>query len=469
MEPRQDGLKLCRLSVLVSAAIPVTVLGFGRDGWLTFVASARRFEPGNEIWLGNLTRRQRDLLLPEYVSRYWTVLLCEESVVLRSEAGDLVTEGTLTVFVSLIRERFLCVSLWLGVESSAPIVSPERLSSAWTSDFGLEFSAESGLAGLVSSVDGRSSGSLQLTTTDCPSLMIRAATALFDGHVIPDHGSSPLHPDARFDATIAALCEVPEGFGRSDEPGAPPSSLSPDWLLHAAELLPVVHGSQHEYRPEFLLDALGTDVMDSAAGHYFLGRRRVLALLDGADPSLESRLLVNTLTWTQLLCENASIQLAAIRTNNQRLQAEIDRRRSLAQAARSLTRSQYNLYRDLDEAQNVAVSLDPVFWHHQEALKNISGLSALAASLSERSHAFASMSSLEEQRTLASATQTLTVVLSAVALVAVTVQVALSEDWSIRTVALLAVAAAVLGGGIGFILLAVMKRVGGRMSRGIGP
>lgn len=448
-----DPVTIGELHALCAAAVPVVAKGTAEEAWLTFNRNLEgaTSEPAASEWLDALEKRKAALLLPEYHERYRTALLAGAKV--SYERDGVTVPCRLTVFASLVREHFLCISVWLSCPG--PVVpTPTRLSSVFTDDD-------------CYLPDWRSGADVgpRLRGSDLCVIARDQVLGLFGGQIEPRMTATA--GQSHFDATLATLCDLPEAFERD---GDSDTNLdASDWRYRVAGLLPVVQSAAHTYRPSFLIDSLGTDVMDVAAGHYFIGRRRILALV-AADAAKEApRLISNLITWTELLSENAAVQLAAIRAHAALLNSQVTRARSVGEAARALTQSQYSLYQDLDEAQNIAVSLDPVFWSHQETLKQVSGLSTLAENLRERSAALASASALEEQRAFAAAAQALAIVIGALTFAASAVEVAAQLHATVGVAAVATAGAAVLGAISGWGAVAVTTRVQQRTSRSIAP
>jgi len=458
------SLSIASLAVLATTTLPVEVEGSASDGWMTLLhnvarpqtASGRDLAAGTE-WLTRLNERKASLFLPEYDRRYSTALLTALQVHLQQSANTTDVPASLLAFVSLVRSRFICVSVWLSIEDTPPNTDSTALASV-LNDRSATVIAREPAELLPDHLFGHGTTPPVLAGLDLPAAFVEVAITAFGGHIRARGGTASPHPGARFDATVATLRDPPTGFGAPSSPGAIDGS---DWRCRAAELLPTVRGNAARYHPSYLIDALGTDVMDTSAGHYFLGRRRVLGLLGEADAPVRSRIHTNTVTWTHLLCENASVQLAAIRDHAGLLQQRTETlERSPSRATRSFTRAQLALYQDFDEAQNIAVSLDPVFWSHQETLKTVSGLSGLASNLLQRSQVITSTSAVQEQSAFAAAAQALTVVAGALTLVTSTIQVAIYAEVATRTVAILAAASAALGAllGVGLIQLIARRR-----------
>jgi hypothetical protein len=445
-----DALDVGEFYELFATAIPIVVKGTAEEAWLVFEENCRATVVADD-WAKHLEQRKRSLLLGEYRRRYCTASAFEAPVT--CTIGPDATEGSLRVFVSLVRDGFLVLSLWLTCAGEPSVPSTPLLSSAFT-DAASTISFDSEHRGKGAwAWDGLLRSPIAGTSLAAP--VRDSALQLFGGQV-QLRGTSDDAFD-HFEATVvtvrggAAVLRPPVSSGSAADP--------PDWAYRVATLLPQIKGSPRTYRPEYLLDSLGTDTMDTAGGRYLLGRRRILALVDH-DAANRPHMVHNLTTWSQLLSENAAVQLAAIRTHAELLHATITSSRSAADAARTLGRSQYDMYQDLDEAQNIAVSLDPVFWHHQETLKQVSGLAALSANLRERSSALASSSALDEQRTFAAATQTLAIAAGAFAVTAPTVEVGIDAELGAASLVALAHAAAVLGACLGWLLVIAVKRRG---------
>ncbi len=448
-----DSLAIGQLHALSAAAVPVLTKATAAEAWLTFNRNLEGAPPERAAseWLDALEKRKAALLLPEYHERYRTAVLAGGEVTY--ERDGVTVPCRLTVFVSLVRERFLCISLWLSCPG--PVVPmPTRLSSVFNDD---DCHLPDWRSAAVGGPPARLKGSeLSVVARD-------QVLGLFGGQIEPR--MSPTATQSHFDATVATLCDLPEAFERDGDSDTDLDAS--DWRYRVAGLLPVIRSAAHTYRPSFLIESLGTDVMDVAAGHYFIGRRRILALVADEAGKEAPQLISNLVTWTELLSENAAVQLAAIRAHAGMLNAQVTRARSVGEAARALAQSQYLLYQDLDEAHNIAVSLDPVFWSHQETLKRVSGLSTLAANLRERSAALASTSALEEQRAFAAAAQALAIVIGALTFAASAVQVAAELHATVGVAAVATAGATVLGAMSGWGVVAVTTRVQQRTIRSI--
>jgi hypothetical protein len=404
------------LRVLTTGAMPVSADGGSDELWATIrhnlsqpqESAAHDFAAvtpvGDVDELRRLADRKAALLLPEYLSRYHTVLLDHTPIDVSAEWG--VVRASATVFASLVRARFLAVSVWLKCDRpDRPAGSATRLSSIFADKSAtLDIPTTSRIERLL--IAGSAHGSPHAA----PELHAAIAAAVlreFGGQLVP-RDQLGLHPSARFDGTVATLESVPDGFIQPP-PGGPQATRSTTWQLAAAELLPTVLRSADNYRAEYLRESLGTDVMDSADGHYFLGRRRILGLITATAAIGKPDLVPNLETWTQLLCESAALQLAAIRTHAATLERTLEETRSPGQAADQLIASQHDMHQDMNEAHNLATSLDPIFWHHQEVLKRVSGLTQLARDLLARSQATTGLASLQGERWLGRAAQSLTV------------------------------------------------------------
>lgn len=378
-----------------------------------------------------LAARKADMMLPEYVCQYFTLHGVSATVLLHMVGFPEAIPAQIDFFASLVRQRQLVVSMWvhLGGPSGGHISeSLSEYSSRIVSLIGdgsqAEVVSEAGetysLLGNKRHLPADYAVPVGATLSDLFQRYTIAAENFFDPliHIrapayLPTRPAGEPDPD-RFAGIIAALRElVPGGFNASRDLFA--CQNENDWHCAAASFLPYILGPADGYFPDYLHQILGKDLIDIKGSHYFIGPRVILALSSTGLHDENGR-HINLLTWTQMLCEIAAIQLDVVRKHNSGLD------RFISQAVRGTGRSKIVYTRkltaaiDLEEYYNISVSKNPIFWRHLETLKEMSGIVKLQAAVDEKFSAVIDLMAHRERRVLSLLAQVFAVIFGAASL-----------------------------------------------------
>lgn len=398
-------------------------------------------------------RRKASLLLPNYASNYVTLQLDRVDALLTGEALDADLPARLELFASIVRCRFLVTSCWLHLDGKGDTFAPKCLAALLS---GAGVSVDRTSPSLVAKLAGEWS--------NVDEFILRGAQHVLDAPLLDFVSSQPElleatpQYDRRFFGVVAYVSEPsPAGFGKARDLTTCAETV--DWHCMAAGVLPVVVGDVHDYHTSYLHSLLGEDLMDSSGGHYFVTRRTVMALTRRQSPDTAAVVQgENLTTWTQLLCENAAMQLGMIRDHTAQIDEALQQRAPAATSVDTLARQQRAAQQDLDEHYNVALGRVDIYWEHLQAIKRVNGLDFLHDGLADKLASLFQLASFNEERALTRGSFTLSVIFGAFGVASVTEAALIHADTSVLWVITGTAISAVVGMVLGTLLGCVFRR-----------
>lgn len=372
------------------------------------------------------------MMLPQYAKKYLSFHALRAYIMVNvPDHVEFTCEVKVDLFISVVRGRHFVVSMWTHVK--ADNVNEEETEDSTFSSNSVSLIGEGKLCQIrgIKERKGESFTIFSRKTKDPIGLGVDVGDSLSDlfdkacmvgcdllwrsigrrFHRFEEEIKKGEDVADIFSGVLVALdSPLPTDFGTSRD--LMQCREKRDWHCEAAMFLPYVFSSSKDYFPDYLHELLGRDLVDVNTGHYFLGQRIILSLAEAAK--LDGTTWTNLVTWTQMLCENAAIQVNALFGYNACLDNAIkglSRRNGLGLMVRS---QQWSKNIDLEEFHNISISKNPIFWKHLEYLKDTSGITKLESAVNRKFTAIIELTGHRERRVLAITAMVLTLVFGSI-------------------------------------------------------